>query len=145
MVVSGLVVSTWLPLTFRIAATVIGLPPFEPLNRFALRHPDVHCGEHHCQHRSVVTGDSSRRLPHEHFALAPSTRHFPHGAWSFSGWPHVHIILASEGSRTQAGPACLVLAPGTLHAGPPTSRACEGSGQCRERSPPRQERSRSVP
>ena len=21
----------------------------------------------------------------------PSTRHFPHGAWSFSEWPHVHI------------------------------------------------------
>jgi hypothetical protein len=32
----------------------------------------------------------------------PSTRHFPHGAWSYSGWPHAQIILASvrRGSRT---------------------------------------------
>jgi len=22
----------------------------------------------------------------------PSTRHFPHGAWSFSEWPQVHIL-----------------------------------------------------
>src|SRR4029453_3225419 len=64
----------------------------------------------------------------------PSTRHFPHGAWSFSGWAHVHIIVASKGKPdTLAEADCLELTPGTVHTGPPCCGAGDGAGRIARR------------
>lgn len=66
-----------------------------------------------CTNQDHDVTPSASRTPHTRIPR----RHFPDGAWSASGWPHVHLVSGSEGQLPSMGGNCLALTPGTVHAG----------------------------